>query len=148
MKAGPADHRANLLPQPCRTGFLTDIKLQQNQRSGGVDRAPGTHMIRPASCWSSAGVRPNGIVPVGHRRPAHDVPGPEGREYVAIIPGSDGWIGSMVSHKLIRAIHGGERPRTMTADLKKITRTPPERFSYLGLPAPSVGPQFGPQSCT
>jgi hypothetical protein len=106
-----------LLPQPCRTGFLTDIKLQQNQRSGGVDQAA---------------------------RDPHD----QAREYVAIIPGSDGWIGSTVSHKLIRAIHCGERPRTMTADLKKITRTPPERFSYLGLPAPSVGPQFGPRSCT
>jgi PQQ-dependent dehydrogenase (methanol/ethanol family) len=48
--------------------------------------------------------------------------GPDGREYVAIISGIGGWIGSMVSHNLDpRDPTAAKGWGNMTADLKKVT---------------------------
>jgi alcohol dehydrogenase (cytochrome c) len=70
--------------------------------------------------------------------------GPDGREYVAIISGIGGWIGSMVAHDLDpRDPTAAKGWGNMTADLKKVTNKGAGTLFVFALPSGDAGAQAG-----
>jgi hypothetical protein len=60
---------------------------------------------------------------LGDHRPAHHLPRPDGRQYVAILSGVGGWVGSIVTNNLDPRDPTAQKGfANMTGELKKITQ--------------------------